>query len=265
MNTVQISAALAASSLMLSGCYPFVGQSRKDKSTCVDMQFILFAPISDEGFFGCHYAPPKQAFPAPESAKRITYTEAQRLQMADTAARLLFPPARMHAAWSARAAEIFTNRLYAKSASYLNCNEMATRKALAAHLYANYSLPMDQLYQGIAAKWSEYYSDAQLAAILAKAQNAPHMDDKTLARYLSALQDDAQPSLQTASQQAIYTILLSFTEAHKAALTDTANAYHAEITGSGMFKTERCREDYVSAPDPVRGYPLLEITPRKVN
>ena len=156
---------LLAVSACLSGCIPvpYVGRDYDDESPCVSVQLVSFLR-SNLGSCKHLNEHRKKDLPkdAPESSKHILYTEEQRLAMAKATAHRLYPHARF---WMAKnVAEIAVgSEEYRLNMPYHSCNGMLAERTLTLRIENQFS--DKELFEQVAQKWSQRYSDEELATI----------------------------------------------------------------------------------------------------
>ncbi|PZP83642.1 MAG: hypothetical protein DI582_10620 [Azospirillum brasilense] len=156
----------------LSGCLflPYVGRDYHDEDLCIGLD-MAYASYGDGR---CKHLSQrrKKDMPqdAPESSKRVIYTEAQRLAMANDAARRLYPRPRF---WMAHVVAEESFRHAKSFAEYRSCNRSLAARSMASRLENQFSDAV--IFDLIAQHWSQRYSDAQLATI----QRASYTTDLT--------------------------------------------------------------------------------------
>ncbi len=169
-NTISISM-LGLSALCLTGCFfPYVGQGRESDLPCLSSGFFL--PVVSARGQGSSCEPLDQHAEtvkyrrrdADDSTKRVIYSEEQRLNLAESSARVMFPFEKHKFSLSAYLAE----RAITKISPRGKCRERFAQHTLA--LKWQERLPQNELYKKMALEWSKRYSDEQLKNINALAQ-----------------------------------------------------------------------------------------------
>lgn len=180
-----------AVTIALSACV-FTGYN-EDGDTCVGAVGpvgLLTMPGRAPSEMRCS---PSRIVDVKESSKHVKYSSAQRVLIAEKAARLMYPVEEHRFRLANLAASIMVGPIYGYDyKENLDCSEMAAIKDLALKLQNK--VPVDAAYREVANRWDHDYSDEQLDLILLSAQERPHESDaRKMLRHLESLNKDLRP------------------------------------------------------------------------
>ena len=228
---LQHSIPIALAAISLGGCFsPYVGQGRESDLPCVGNGFFFPMLSTRDSGSSCepldkHAETMKyRRRDADDSTKHVLYSEEQRLNLAESSARLMLPFENQQFSLS----DYLADKAILEVSKKTECREKYARQKLAFQWQSK--LPKDEIYKNIALEWSQRYSDDQLKGInaLAKKYGQDTTNYKKTGKELSALvQLQGHISERMLGDESVIKTMNDFWNANKDVLIAAANKVYA--------------------------------------